>query len=163
MLTKLACSCKCARCAWFSWCKKRKEAGSGEECERLLSNVIDEDASPLSNDQIETYLERKTRVPRSARKWRRQGNDWQRTRLERVDEDSVEVSPFPAHPNSEVERIEDDVAKSFVDKPAVRAEFDMHPQPGMQIADDFFDELEPEEIQHMLTHRKPTLSNDYAY
>jgi len=156
--------CRCARCSWPSWCRKRKEAATGEECERLLSNVIDEEACPLSKDQIETYLEKKTRTSRSKRDWRRREGWNQRQKLECVLEDEVEVSQTPGWEDIETgevqlprtvgKRLDQDEPDtptliSFVDKPSVRAEFDMAAQPGTGIPtveEDFFDELESEEV-----------------
>lgn len=156
--------CRCARCSWPSWCRKRKEAASGEECERLLSNVIDEEACPLSKDQIETYLEKKTRTSRSKRDWRRREGWNQRQKLESVLEDEVEVSQTPGWDDIETGKAQfprtvgnrldmDDqdtpALISFVEKPSVRAEFDMAAQPcaGLPtVEEDFFDELESEEV-----------------
>jgi len=115
----------------------------------LLSNVTDEEAHPLSNDQIETYLERKTRTTRGSRHWRRR-EDWNsRKKLESVVENEVEVAvhpgpPLPKSKNSlDSEDLECPTLITFADKHNIRAEFDLSPQPGI---DDFFDELESEEV-----------------
>jgi len=114
----------------------------------LLSNVIEEEACPLSKDQIETYLEKKTRT-KANRHWRRREGWNNRQRLESVVEDEVEVSVHPGSPFPPIGRgsldndLECPTLLSFVDKPNIRAEFDLAPQPGI---DDFFDELESEEV-----------------
>jgi len=152
--------CRCVRCYW-PWCKKRKEAATGEECERLLSNVIDEEACPLSKDQIETYLEKKTRSSRSRRDWRRREGWRNRQQLESVIEDEVEVMGHSTQVSEgsigsattpiiiDEENPEIPSLMPFNEK-KLDLDLDLDgPTPtigGLNSIDNFFDEDEPEEV-----------------